>query len=133
MAELTPEERAALWQAGMLDVEAHNENPNQYEKKLDLVQFGDTKIGPGHPYYEEAKKYSETFSKERAKFLAEDIPDGPSTDADFRDLDLRLKELPQQQCGFNQPQEPSPSPSAISELTYRQKEPPRRGQGLQNF
>ena len=93
MAELTPEERAALWQAGMLDVEAHNENPNQYEKNLDLFQFGDTKIGPGHPYYEEAKKYSDTFSEEKAKFLAEEIPNGPSTDAEFRELDSRLKDL----------------------------------------
>ena len=55
IAELTPEERAALWQAGALDVAAHNENPNHYEeelKKVDLVPYGDSKIGPGHPYYE---------------------------------------------------------------------------------
>ena len=96
MAELTPEQRAALWQAGMLDVKAHNENPHHHEeelKNLDLIQYGDTKIGPGHPYYEEAKKYSETFSEEKAKFLADDIPNWPSTDADFREFDLRLKGL----------------------------------------
>ena len=98
MAGLTPQQRADLWAAGALDVDVYNHSQNQYEyeeelKNLDLVQFGDTKIGPGHPDYEEAKKYSETFNEEKAKFLAEDIPNEPSTDAEFRELDLRLKEL----------------------------------------
>ena len=61
MAELTPEQRAALWQAGMLDVKAHNENPNQYEEEklenIELIPYGNQKIAPGHPYYEKAKKY----------------------------------------------------------------------------
>ena len=52
-------------------------------RKLDLVI----------PYYEEAKKYHETFSEEKSKYLAQAIPNGPSTDADFRELDLRLKEF----------------------------------------
>lgn len=79
-----------------MDVDAYNKNPEKYEeelKNIDLVPYGNTQIGPGHPYYEEAKKYSETFNEEKAKFLAEAIPNGPSTDAEFRELDLRLKEL----------------------------------------
>ena len=41
---------------GMLNAEAHNENPNHYEEALhsDLVPYGELKIEPGHPYYEEA-------------------------------------------------------------------------------
>ena len=93
MAELTPEQRAALWQVGALDVEAFNENPNHYEENLDLVQYGDTKIRPGHPYYEEAKKYSEAFNDAKKQFLSDDIPEGPSTYEGFRNFDLRLKEL----------------------------------------
>ena len=74
MAELTPEQRAALWQAGMLDVKAHNENPNQYEEEklenIELIPYGNQKIAPGHPYYEKAKKYWEIFNAEKSKFLA---------------------------------------------------------------
>ena len=65
-SELTPEERADLWQAGMLDVDAYNKNPKKYEeelKNLVLVPFGDTKIGPNHPHYDEAKKYWEAFNE----------------------------------------------------------------------
>ena len=98
MTEYTPEQRIALWQAGILDTldnAANNKNPNQYEEavNLDLVPYGDTKIGPSHPYYEEAKKYWEAFNDAKSKFLVEVIPKGPSTDAEFRDFDLRLKEL----------------------------------------
>ena len=33
MAELTPEQRAALWKAGKLDVDQHNQNLRTQEKK----------------------------------------------------------------------------------------------------
>lgn len=97
MAELTPEQRAALWQAGMLDVQAHNENPNQYEEEklenLELIPYGNQKIAPGHPYYEKAKKYWEIFNTEKSKFLAAAVETGPETDSEFRELHSKLKSL----------------------------------------
>ena len=90
MAELTPEQRAALWQAGMLDVQAHNENPNQYEEEklenLELIPYGNQKIAPGHPYYEKAKKYWEIFNAEKSKLLSAAVATGPETDSEFREL-----------------------------------------------
>ena len=66
MAELTPEQRAALWQAGMLDVQAHNENPNQYEEEklenIELIPYGKQKIAPGHPYYEGEQNTRKLFT-----------------------------------------------------------------------
>ena len=97
MSELTPEQRAALWQAGMLDVKAHNENPNQYEEEklenIELIPYGNQKIAPGHPYYEKAKRYWEIFNAEKSKFLAAAVTKGPETDSEFRELHLKLKTL----------------------------------------
>ena len=97
MAELTPEQRAALWQAGMLDVKAHNENPNQYEEEklenIELIPYGNQKIAPGHPYYEKAKRYWEIFNAEKNKLIAAAESKGPETDSEFRELHLKRKTL----------------------------------------
>ena len=57
----------------MLDVKAHNENPNQYEEEklenIELIPYGNQKIAPGHPYYEKAKDIGKSSILKKASFL----------------------------------------------------------------